>query len=86
MLKLRKWQLCSIAFFLFFCRVKLKLFARDRESGNDMDASKIVKMINDGEAEGLEQYGFKVESATQSKYFFFFLFVRLLVCLFGFFF
>lgn len=53
----------------FLYRVKLTLFARDSESGSDLDASKIIEMINNGEAEGLEQYGFKVESATASKFF-----------------
>ena len=51
------------------CRVKLTLFARDSESGNDLTGSKIVEMINSGQAEGLEQYGFKVESASTSKWF-----------------
>ena len=50
-------------------RVKLSLFARDSESGSDLTASTIVAMINSGKAEGLEQYGFKVESASTSKYF-----------------
>ena len=68
MLKIKEMatQLNSVLY--FFCRVTLRLFARDRETGRDLDASKIVKMINDGEAEGLEQYGFKVESATQGMY------------------
>ena len=48
-------------------RVKLTLFARDSESGSDLTASKIVEMINSGEAKGLEQYGFKVESVSTSK-------------------
>lgn len=50
-------------------RVKLTLFARDSESGSDLTAGKVVEMINSGEAEDLEQYGFKVESASTSKYF-----------------
>lgn len=59
-------MLCSLN------RVKLTLFARDSESGSDLTASEIVEMINSGKAEGLEQYGFKVESASTSKYFSFF--------------
>ena len=53
----------------FLYRVKLTLFARDSESGNDLTGSKIVEMINSGQAEGLEQYGFKVESVSTSEYF-----------------
>ena len=53
----------------FLYRVKLTLFARDSESGSDLTASRIVQMINSGEAEGLEQYGFKVKSASTSKYY-----------------
>lgn len=48
-------------------RVKLTLFARDSESGSDLTTSKIVEMINSGEAKGLEQYGFKVDSVSTSK-------------------
>lgn len=67
MLKVRQWQLGLTALY-FSSRVKLTLFARDGESGSDLEASKIIEMINSGEAEGLEQYGFKVESASASKY------------------
>ena len=52
----------------WFHRVKLTFFARDRESGNDLDASNVVDMINSGQAEDLEQFGFKVESAKTSKW------------------
>ena len=47
--------------------MKLTLFARDSESGNDLQAADVIDMINSGEMEELEQHGFKVESAKASK-------------------
>ena len=52
----------------FVHRVKLTLFARESDSGNDVDAHKLIEMINSGEAKGLEENGFKVESVSTSKY------------------
>ena len=54
--------------FLIFYRVKLKFFARDSESGNDLDSNVVIGMINSGKVEGLEDHGFKVESASASEY------------------
>ena len=51
-----------------FHRVKLTFFARDSESGNDLDANEVITMIKSGKAEGLEDYGFKVKSSSASKY------------------
>ena len=39
-------------------------------------ADEIVEMINNGEAKGLDEYGFKVESPSPSKYVSFFFFLR----------
>lgn len=53
--------------YLVFYRVTLNFFAREGESGNDLDASEVIDMINSGKAEGLEEHGLKVESVSASK-------------------
>lgn len=68
---LKRSQLKSViytkSFFLYTCRVKIAFFAREGGSESDLNANKVIDMINSGKAKELEENGFKVQSISSSK-------------------